>query len=107
VLKLEKKIVEWHKARNLIEGSSDHQQFEKLLEEVEELRLNIMNSQDISDDVGDIIVVLINMCERNQLSLSECMTVAYNDIKYRTGKMVDGIFVKDLIDESGVIQDAV
>ena len=31
----------WHNARNLIEGSSDHQQFEKLLEEVEELRLNI------------------------------------------------------------------
>jgi hypothetical protein len=35
------------------------------------------------------------------------MNVAYNDIKYRTGKMVDGIFVKDLIDESGVIKDAV
>ena len=107
MLKLEKKIVEWHKARNLIKGSSDHQQFEKLLEEVEELRLNIMNSQDISDDVGDIIVVLINLCERNQLSLSECMNVAYNDIKHRKGKMVDGICVKDLIDESGVIQDAV
>jgi len=101
---LEQRIVEWHKARNLIEGSSDHQQFEKLLEEVEELRLNIMNSQDISDDVGDIIVVLINLCERNGLSLTDCMNVAYNDIKYRTGKMVDGIFVKDLIDDSGRIK---
>ena len=107
MLKLEKKIVEWHKARNLIEGSSDHQQFEKLLEEVEELRLNIMNSQDISDDVGDIIVVLINLCERNQLSLSECMNVAYNDIKDRRGQMVDGLFVKERIDESRSIQDAV
>lgn len=104
---LESKIIAWHKARNLIEGSSDHQQFEKLLEEVEELRLNIMNSQDISDDVGDIIVVLINLCERNGLSLTHCMNVAYNDIKYRTGKMVDGIFVKDLIDDSGRINNAV
>jgi len=104
---LEQRIVEWHKARNLIEGSSDHQQFEKLLEEVEELRLNIMNSQDISDDVGDIIVVLINLCARNGLTLTDCMTVAYNDIKYRTGRMVDGIFVKDLVDESGRIKDAV
>lgn len=103
---LEQRIVEWHKARNLIEGSSDHQQFEKLLEEVEELRLNIMNSQDISDDVGDIIVVLINLCARNGLTLTDCMNVAYNDIKYRTGKMVDGIFVKDLIDDSGRIKDA-
>ena len=35
------------------------------------------------------------------------MNVAYNDIKYRKGKMVDGLFVKDLVDESGRIKDAV
>ena len=103
---LEDKIVDWHKARNLIEGSTDHQQYQKLLEEVEELRLNIMNSQPIIDDIGDIIVVLINMCERNNLTLFECMWHSYNDIKYRKGIMVDGIFVKDLIDESGRITDA-
>jgi len=40
------------------------------------------------------------------MTLTDCMNVAYNDIKYRTGKMVDGIFVKDLIDESGVIKNA-
>ena len=38
---LEQKIIDWHNARNLIEGVADHQQFEKLLEEVEELRVNI------------------------------------------------------------------
>jgi len=104
---LEQKIIAWHKARNLIEGSSDHQQFEKLLEEVEELRLNIMASQPIVDDVGDIIVVLINLCERNSLTLEECMTYAYNDIKDRRGQMVDGLFVKERIDESRSIQDAI
>jgi len=100
---LEQKIIAWHKARNLIEGSSDHQQFEKLLGEVEELRLNIMNSQPIVDDVGDIVVVLINLCERNGLTLEECMTHAYNDIKDRRGQMVDGLFVKERRDESGSI----
>jgi len=104
---LESKIIEWHKARNLIKGSSDHQQFEKLLEEVEELRLNIMTSQPIVDDVGDIIVVLINLCERNGLTLKECMAHAYNDIKDRRGQMVDGLFVKERVDESRSIQDAV
>jgi len=104
---LEKKIIAWHKARNLIEGSSDHQQFEKLLEEVEELRLNIMTSQPIVDDVGDIVVVLINLCERNGLTLKECMAHAYNDIKDRRGRMVDGLFVKERIDESRSTQDAV
>ena len=105
--RLEQQIIDWHNARNLIEGSTDHQQFEKLLEEVEELRVNIEHSQDFSDDVGDILVVLINLCERHNLTLTDCMNVAYNDIKYRTGKMVDGIFVKDLVDDSGRITDAI
>ena len=92
---LENKIVQWHKDRNLIEGSTDAAQFTKLLEEVDELGVNIVMSQPVIDDIGDIIVVLINIAERNGLTLWECMYHAYNDIKYRKGKMVDGIFVKE------------
>ena len=99
---LENKIIQWHKDRNLIEGSTDAAQFTKLLEEVNELRGNIdhirdyhVHSQPIIDDIGDIIVVLINIAHRNKLTLWECMYHAYNDIKYRKGKMVDGVFVKE------------
>ena len=41
------------------------------------------------------MVVLINIMARNGLTLEECLEVAYNDIKDRKGKMVDGIFVKE------------
>jgi hypothetical protein len=41
------------------------------------------------------MVVLINIMERNNISLEECLEVAYNDIKDRKGKMVDGVFVKE------------
>tara|TARA_R110000803_G_scaffold33745_6_gene73841 strand:- start:439 stop:726 length:288 start_codon:yes stop_codon:yes gene_type:complete len=92
---LEDKIIQWHKDRNLIDGSTDAQQFGKLLEEVDELRGNIEHSQPIVDDIGDIMVVLINIAHRNKLSIWECMYHAYNDIKYRKGKMVDGVFVKE------------
>ena len=92
---LENKIVQWHKDRNLIEGSTDAAQFTKLLEEVDELGVNIVMSQPVIDDIGDIIVVLINIAERNKLSLWECMYHAYSEIKYRKGKMVDGVFVKE------------
>jgi len=92
---LEEKIIQWHKDRNLIDGSTDAQQFTKLLEEVDELGVNIVMSQPVIDDIGDIIVVLINIAERNGLTLWECMYHAYNDIKYRKGKMVDGVFVKE------------
>jgi hypothetical protein len=42
-----------------------------------------------------MMVVLINIMERNKLSINECIEVAYNDIKDRKGRMVDGVFVKE------------
>ena len=93
---LEMQVVLWHRDRNLIEGSTDLQQFNgKLLEEVKELETNILLSQPIADDIGDILVVLINIATRNNLGLSECLQVAYADIKDRKGKMVDGVFIKE------------
>lgn len=96
------KVKQWHYDRNLIEGSTDLDQFGKLQEEVLELHeALICNSYldnytpEITDAIGDIMVVLINITERNGLTLEQCLEHAYNDIKDRTGKMVDGVFVKD------------
>ena len=33
--------------------------------------------------------------KRNNVTMEECLETAYNDIKDRKGKMVDGIFVKE------------
>jgi len=41
------------------------------------------------------MVVLLNIIERNGLTMEECLEVAYNDIKDRKGKMIDGVFVKE------------
>ena len=90
-----KNIKSWHYARNLIEGASDKDQVCKLIQEVGELSDNVCKGKDIRDDIGDIIVVLINIAERNGLSITECVAQAYDDIKDRKGKMVDGIFIKE------------
>ena len=90
-----KKIVGWHHDRNLIEGSSDKDQFCKLIQEAGELSDNICKGKDVSDDIGDMIVVLLNIAERNKLSLTDCLSKAWDDIKDRKGRMVDGIFVKE------------
>jgi NTP pyrophosphatase (non-canonical NTP hydrolase) len=89
------RIKQWHHDRNLIEGATDKDQVCKLIQEVGELSDNVCKGKDISDDIGDCIVVLVNIAERNGLSISKCVEVAYNDIKDRKGKMVDGIFVKE------------
>lgn len=92
---LEERVAQWHIDRNLIEGSSDKDQYMKLIQEMGELSDNICKGKDIRDDIGDIMVVLINIAERNGLSLYECLEIAYNDIKDRKGKMIDGVFVKE------------
>lgn len=118
------KIAQWHEDRNLINGATDNSQFIKLMEEVLELfatinpkldsgRLFMFVSQviqnlydkgriqqapvgkTIEDDVGDINVVLINLLERNGFTMQQCLEVAWNDIKDRKGKMIDGVFVKE------------
>ena len=88
-------VVSWHLARNLIHGSTDKDQVLKLIQEVGELSDSICKEQSPIDDIGDIMVVLINIALRNNLSLTDCLNHAYNDIKDRKGQMIDGIFVKE------------
>ena len=92
---LESRVLQWHFERNLVHGSTDKAQFSKLEEEVAELKASIDAGTCPIDDIGDIIVVLINIAARNQLDLSDCLHHAYQDIKDREGKMVDGVFVKE------------
>jgi len=88
-------ITQWHYDRNLIDGSTDDKQFMKLTQEIGELSESLCKGQDIRDDIGDIFVVLVNLAERNGLTMDDCITTAWNDIKDRKGIMRDGIFIKE------------
>jgi NTP pyrophosphatase (non-canonical NTP hydrolase) len=95
VARLVKNIIQWHHDRNLIEGSTDKDQLAKLVQEMGELSDSICKEKDVRDDIGDMIVVLLNITERNNVTLEECLEQAWNDIKDRKGRMVDGIFIKE------------
>ena len=88
-------IKQWHHDRNLIEGSTDKDQTLKLLQELGELSDSVCKGKDIRDDLGDMMVVMINIMERNGLDMAYCLDKAWDDIKDRKGKMVDGVFVKE------------
>jgi|TARA_R110000868_G_scaffold297520_2_gene557880 NTP pyrophosphatase (non-canonical NTP hydrolase) len=90
-----KLVEQWHVDRNLIDGATDKDQVLKLLQEMGELSDNVCKGKDIRDDLGDMLVVMINIMKRNDISMEECLQVAYDDIKDRKGKMIDGIFVKE------------
>ena len=88
-------IVQWHHDRNLIDGSSDKDQVLKLIQELGELSDSVCKGRDVKDDLGDMMVVMLNIMERQGVSMEECLSTAYNDIKDRKGRMVDGIFIKE------------
>ena len=72
-------------------------QFTKTLEEVNELdfAINTGDHDGITDGIGDTAVTLIMLSEIHGVSFEDCLTWAYNEIKSRTGRMIDGAFVKD------------
>jgi NTP pyrophosphatase (non-canonical NTP hydrolase) len=90
-------IRQWATDRNLIEGSDIKSQFVKLIEEAGELADAIVKKNDIefADAIGDMVVVLTIMAAQNKMLIEDCIDGAWQEIKDRKGKMVDGIFLKD------------
>lgn len=72
-------------------------QFSKTLEEVNELYDGILRGEtdEIKDAIGDVLVTLIIQAQMWGLSAEECLHHAYKQICVRTGKIVNGKFVKD------------
>ena len=91
-------IRQWATDRNLIEGATRHAQMLKLTEEVGELAAGIAKSKEdeVRDAIGDCVVVLTILAAQSGLTIDECVEAAYNEIKDRKGRMVDGVFVRDV-----------
>lgn len=96
LLGLVRAIEQWHYDKNLVNGSTPSAQLIKLDEEFRELKASVANSADVRDDIGDMLVVMILIALQEGWSLEECVRKAWEDIKDRKGKMVDGIFVKNV-----------
>ena len=97
VINYEEAIGQWHRDRNLIDGSTDKDQYMKLIQEAGELSDNICKERDISDDIGDMIVVLTNLAALENLNVEDCIDSAYKVIAQRKGKMINGTFVKQTL----------
>lgn len=95
---IKEKVLEWGGVRNLLHNENALKQYSKLQEESNELLIGILNKDpyEIIDALGDIQVVLIILANQLGFDIDECLESAYNEIKDRTGKTVNGNFVKDI-----------
>ena len=91
------KIRDWAGERGLYTKGDTKTQFAKLIEETGELAQAILKKDDVefADAIGDMVVVLTNMAHLGGTTIEECIDAAYKVISKRTGKMVNGTFVKD------------
>ena len=74
-------------------------QFAKLNEEVGEMASELTrgrkDSEEMKDAIGDTFVTLVGMAHHLNLDLSECINMAYHEIRDRKGKVIEGSFVKE------------
>ena len=90
-------IKQWAEERGIFQMSDPLRQWDKTWEETEELLTAIRkrDREGVKDAIGDIIVTLAIQAEMQGLTLEECMMAAWQEIKNRRGKMVNGVFVKE------------
>ena len=90
-------IRNWASIRGLYDKGNSHTQYVKLQEEAGELAKALLKNDkpEIVDAIGDMVVVLTNLAHLEGYDIEYCIDEAYKVIAARTGKMINGTFVKD------------
>jgi len=96
-LKMFQQIRDWAEERGLYSNGNTSTQYIKLQEECGELAKALLKDDqpEVIDAIGDIVVVLTNLAHQRGTHIETCISSAYNEIKGRTGQMINGTFVKD------------
>jgi NTP pyrophosphatase (non-canonical NTP hydrolase) len=91
------KIRTWAHDRGLYEKGNTMTQYVKLQEEAGELAKALLKDDqpEVIDAIGDMVVVLTNLAHQRGVYIETCIQSAYEVINKRTGKMINGTFVKD------------
>lgn len=103
-----KKVEAWGEEKGIVDPSNADKQFMKFMEEVFEFKtlldLEIINFvgnrgyikfNDTKMEFGDVLVTLVILAKQLGIDWEECLSMAYEKIKDRKGKTIDGVFVKE------------
>ena len=90
-------IRSWATDKGIYDKGSSGVQYLKLIEEAGELADALLKKDkaEIQDAIGDMVVVLTSIAKFEDMFIEDCIKSAYDVIAKRTGKMVNGTFVKD------------
>nr|DAV64378.1 MAG TPA: NTP-PPase-like protein [Caudoviricetes sp.] len=101
ISKLIDKINHWADSRGLKQADPKIQ-WMRITEEVGEIRDVLLKPTKftepqtaLKDAIGDTLVTIIVLAHQLDLDVTECLSIAYEEIKNRKGKMINGTFVKE------------
>ena len=89
----------WATEKGIYKTGDSRTQYVKLMEEAGELAQALLKNDEteVIDAIGDMVVVLTNLAKLRGHNIEDCITSAYDVIKSRQGKMVNGTFVKSTL----------
>lgn len=89
------KIEQWSTNKGLDQAESSKQML-KVVEEIGEIAAALARGDmdALKDGIGDGVITLTILAQQNGMTVQDCTQTAYNVIAGRTGKMIDGVFVK-------------
>lgn len=104
---LQAKIVDWAEEKDLLHEENAQKQFMKFVEEIFEFKTvfdfkrwrnrkgSIVLNRNLMLEMGDIFVTLIILCKQLKIDPTICLNMAYDKIKDRKGKTINGQFIKE------------
>ncbi|MFR7864547.1 MAG: helix-turn-helix domain-containing protein [Streptococcus salivarius] len=99
--KLVRCINHWADSRGLKQADPKIQ-WMRITEEVGEIRDVLLKPTKfaepqaaLKDAIGDTLVTIIVLAHQLDLDVTECLGIAYEEMKNRKGKMINGTFVKE------------
>lgn len=89
-------VEQWSMDKNLHKANPDRQAL-KFYEEAGEVAaaLSRDDKEALMDGIGDTVVTLIILAQQHGMTLERCLQYAYDEIKDRKGKTINGTFVKE------------
>ena len=87
----------WAEEKNLLKKENSKAQMLKVLEELGETAGALLKNKnkEIIDGLGDSFVTLIILCYQLDLEPKQCLQSAWDEIKNRKGKTVNGTFIRE------------
>ena len=90
-------VTQWADDKNILKKENAPKQLLKVMEEVGETAGALLKNKEaeIKRGIGDSFVTLIILSKQLGLEPAECLEAAWNEIKDRTGKTENGVFIKN------------